>query len=180
MAGCVVGLDLSLRSTGLVVLDELGQPAVAKVIAFEKLRGIERIAAITNEIMRSTEEFQVDLWAIEGYGYNSQNGNDLAELGGVVKFELHLERHRPPLLVAPSRLKKWVVGHGKAEKDQMRLAVSKRWGFEFDGPADVIDAFAVAQFGLAYLGRGQGLTKAQIETIEAVHAEERKRARESA
>ena len=56
-------------------------------------------------------------------------------------------------MVAPQALKKFVTGKGNVKKDQMKLAVFKRWGVEFP-TTDETDAYALAQWGQARL-RGE-------------------------
>ena len=88
----------------------------------------------------------IDLVVIEGYSYMSTGQTlYLAELGGIVKHELY-KREKTVVEVPPSTLKKFVTGKGNAKKDQMMLAIYKRWGTEFDNN-DAADAYALAQYG---------------------------------
>ncbi len=69
------------------------------------------------------------------------------------------------LVVPPARLKKFACGKGNAKKDEIRLAVYKRWGFE--APTnDEVDAYVLARIGLAYLGYDDKLIKPQLEVIK--------------
>jgi crossover junction endodeoxyribonuclease RuvC len=74
---------------------------------------------------------------------------------------------KPPLIVPPTSLKKFVTGRGNAKKNEMLLGVYKQWGVEFSDDNQA-DAFALEKFGLAYLGATLELHKYQIEAIEAV------------
>ena len=52
-----------------------------------------------------------------------------------------------------------------AKKDEVRLEVYKRWGFE--APTnDEVDAYVLARIGLAYLGYDDKLIKPQLEVIK--------------
>ena len=62
-----------------------------------------------------------------------------------MKHELY-KREKAVVEVPPSTLKKFVTGKGNAKKDQMMLAIYKRWGTEFDNN-DAADAYALAQYG---------------------------------
>jgi hypothetical protein len=58
-------------------------------------------------------------------------------------------------------------GRGNTKKDEVRLAVFKRWSFEAK-TNDEIDAYVLARIGLAYLGYDDDLTKPQREVVEAL------------
>lgn len=169
MNGLIAGLDLSLTSTGIVVLDPAGTIQTADAIKPET-KGTERLVKLHQEIKHKAID-HIRLWVIEGYAYGVGKGSslaDLAEIGGVVKWWLYFEEGCPFIVVPPARLKKFVCGKGNAKKDEMRLAVYKRWKFEHESH-DVVDAYALAQLGRAYLdclGFGEKLTKAQAEVLQ--------------
>ena len=93
----------------------------------------------------------------------------LGELGGVIKCALFEER-QPYIVVPPARLKKFACGKGNAKKDEVRLEVYKRWGFEAPSN-DEVDAYVLARIGLAYLGYDTDLIKPQLEVIQALKKE---------
>lgn len=173
---CVLGIDSSLTSTGVVVLDERGGLLKAQAIRGEG-RDVVRLwrlkEAFSWFLSAATADCAIGGHVIthavlEGYGY-SANGQRLAELGewvGQIKlilFDYDILR----LVVPPARLKKFTTGRGNAQKDEMRLAVFKRWGYEAK-ENDLIDAYALAQLGRAVLGWETNLTKAQREVVEAM------------
>ena len=104
-----------------------------------------------NFIADFLRRFSVLLVVYEDYAYNSvHRGYDLAEFGGVLKSALHRRCKKPPLLVAPARVKRFAVGRGDADKTmmaerafaecpQLRKAAGRR--------LDVCDAFFLARYG---------------------------------
>jgi crossover junction endodeoxyribonuclease RuvC len=95
---------------------------------------------------------------MEGYAYGSQVANMAGELGSVVKMGLYRyygtssARSAFPLIVPPMSLKKYATGKGNAKKQEMLLAVYKKWGVEFtdDNMAD--------SYVLAHIARQQDAT----------------------
>ena len=161
-----VGLDLSLACTGLVAVDENGcvQSFAIKTKPQEQ---VQRLIKIRTEIVQTLEDIRPDIIVIEDYAFMA-NGQitKLAELGGVVKTSLFSCDYKF-ITVAPSRVKKFACAKGNAKKDQVRLEVYKRWGFE--APTnDEVDAYALARIGLAVLGLDDKLTKAQSEVVKAI------------
>jgi len=105
-------------------------------------------------------------WAIthvfvEGYGYaNAHTLVTLVELGAMVRQVLHestAQWHEVP----PSLLKKFLTGRGNAKKDEILLAVYKRFGIEC-ASHDEADAVALAFFGAVQLGHNVDLPVAQL------------------
>ncbi|MFE5853239.1 crossover junction endodeoxyribonuclease RuvC [Streptomyces sp. NPDC056500] len=85
----------------------------------------------------------------EGYAYGSKfHREELGELGGVLGLAL-VQTFPPRLLhtVAPSAVKKYATGSGRADKDKMLLAVYKRWGYEATGH-DAADAYVLARIAV--------------------------------
>ncbi|MGW3826584.1 hypothetical protein ACWEAF_30890 [Streptomyces sp. NPDC005071] len=84
--------------------------------------------------------------AFEGYAYGSKfKREEMGELGGVMRLAL-VQTWHPGLLhaVAPTTVKKYVTGSGRADKDKMLLAVYMRWQFEAPNH-DVADAYTLAR-----------------------------------
>jgi crossover junction endodeoxyribonuclease RuvC len=146
-----IGLDLSLTSTGMVVMRD-GQISQDANHCGGELRGAERLEFIAKQIQVSIEESTYEgesFAAIEGYTYASmQNLPALAELGGVVKCRL-LDMGVPFIIVAPTTLKKFTTGDHHAKKDKMILEVYKRWDYEAENN-DMADAYALAAFCAAH------------------------------
>lgn len=105
----------------------------------------------------------------EGYAYGSKfRREELGELGGVMRLAL-VQTFPPHLLraVAPTTVKKYVTGSGRADKDKMMLAVYMRWKHE-SSSHDAADAYALARIA-ADLEAEQPLElKFQQEVIDSL------------
>lgn len=148
----VMGLDLSLTGTGLVILD-----AEARILEHVAIqvggRGMDRVIAIEEAIRRRLSGMEVALVAIEGYAYGVRRRQshlaDLAELGGVVKRRL-IQEAVPYVVISPAAVKKFATGKGNAGKDKVAVAAYKKWKVEFE-TADEVDAYVLARMALALL-----------------------------
>jgi Holliday junction resolvasome RuvABC endonuclease subunit len=97
---------------------------------------------------------------IEGYGYaNPHTLVTLVELGTLVRQVLHESEARWEE-VPPPTLKKFTTGRGNAKKDEIMLAVYKRFGVECKSN-DEADAVALAFFGAVRLGHDVAMPQAQ-------------------
>ena len=168
----VIGLDLSLTSTGAVVLGPgeeqgsgEGDPYTESLVIKSKYKGEARLEHLREQIMALVGLNQPDLIVIEGYAFGRPNAMaPIAELGGVVKHSLYTHGW-PFILVPPTRAKKFACGKGNAKKDEVRLGVYKRWGFEAK-TNDEVDAYVLARIGRAYLGLDDDLIKPQLEVVQ--------------
>lgn len=144
----VIGLDLSLTSTGVAVGDR--QFAITS-----KLSGVERL----NEISRAIAELFVDMpepaVVMEGYSFGSRNSqsHSIGELGGVVKLTLW-GMGVPFVIVPPTSRAKFATGRGNASKSEVVSAVSARTGIVWEGKGadDKCDAWLLQEIGLWYFG----------------------------
>jgi len=164
--GVFVGLDLSLTGTGVVVLDNECSVLCAETLK-NKLRGMERLAYLREEIHSVVRKYPSAVYCIEGYAMGSRSGQafSIGELGGVIKLLLHTENIIPHL-VPPTRLKKFIVGGGRAEKDMILMKVFQRWGWEAKDNNQA-DAYGLAR--IAYgLTNPDGHNKAQIEVLNDI------------
>jgi len=202
-----IGLDLSLTSTGVVVLDNgvvrklvdgtyerAARPGAMTLSS--KHRGVERLIDLSNQLGEAIGQFinmETAAWVfgfplavIEGYSMGSRSGQafSIGEWGGVARVRLR-QMGISYIVVPPSTLKKFTTGKGNAQKDEMRLHVYKKWGFEHKAN-DVVDAYALARFGEAYLAFKDGkdevggrlLTKIEFETVQKFIKDEGKKGKE--
>jgi Holliday junction resolvasome RuvABC endonuclease subunit len=125
MSRRVLGLDLSLRHTGIAYPD-----GTTVAVDPKKLRGALRWQVIWNQISVAWLTGTPDLAVIEGYAYAAagQALFDLCELGGLVRWELH-RANIPWILVPPTSLKKYATGSGQATKTAMVIAARERLGY---------------------------------------------------
>src|SRR6185312_10547010 len=117
MSANVIGLDLSLTSTGIA------NPEQTKAVKPKKLGGVERIRWITAQIIgHIADPVSPPTVAIEGPSYGSQHGRE-HERGGLwwyVVVQLDLLGY-PLVVVPPAVLKKYATGKGNAGKDEVLL-----------------------------------------------------------
>lgn len=79
----LMGLDLSLTSTGYSSGDVNG-------VIVSKLVGVERLIEISENIIKTILNLNVDIVLIEGYSFASRSGQafSIGELGGVVRVAI--------------------------------------------------------------------------------------------
>jgi Holliday junction resolvasome RuvABC endonuclease subunit len=163
----VLGLDLSVRRSGAVVVPEgwkLGEWESLRVIAtgadleqlatpLEKARRRRNIA---EELVIFARTHGVSHVFVEEYafGVHQNRAHELAELGGVVKdYFLGMDLAVRPIVASSAR--KLLFGTvPRQPKGQMKKYLMARWaemGAPFHGD-DEGDAFAVANAGLDALG----------------------------
>lgn len=155
-----LGLDLSIRGTGLVVLrkqqvlehlhlrTELvhdGQTSELKSNGVYRGTNEERIDYITSKIGKVVKKHHPVFTAIEGHSFGSQGRGKtiLAELHGVIKNRLHRANFLF-MVVPPPTLKVYAVGDGRGSKEDMLAGARKVWK-DCDND-DEADAFHLATY----------------------------------
>jgi len=161
-----LGIDQSLRSSGVAVISEGQKVQYVGRILPGKLTGVARLAAV-REALRDVLAAEPDICfaALEGYAYDVGAGRvfELGEVGAVVKMVLH-DAAVPFVIVPPASLKQFVAGNGQAKKEQMREAVLKKWGIDV-AQDDECDAFGLAQVARAF-HLNSGTTRAELEVLK--------------
>lgn len=151
----IIGLDLSLTSTGIGVYSLAEDCIYTKSIkTSNKNSYMSRYKEIVNAIQEIDHFLSVgSLFFIEGYSYGSFGKSsfmsNLIELGGIVKYDL-VSRGRIYIDVPPTILKKFITGKGNAKKEDIKLGLYKKYHKEFKN-SDEADAYALTIFGLKYL-----------------------------
>lgn len=147
-AEVVLGLD-SGTHTGFAALTQTGQLVDYGARDFSKLLRFERWVAMRDWLGKKLDFLKPKLVVIEGYGYgNVYSLATLVEFGTVLRLTM-LDHGIPFVEIPPSQLKKF-VGSGNAKKDEIRLAVFKKWEFEHKSN-DTVDAYLAARIGMAIL-----------------------------
>lgn len=142
-----LGLDLSLRATGVCLMDEMGDFKVRTIDSGE-LNGAERLIYVENmlkDFLPSEAKVDRPIAAIEGYSFSSKfsRAHATGELGGVIRRYLHIQMIKY-YQVAPLTLKKFITGKGKGEKNKVMLEAYKKWGVSFENDNEV-DAYGLAR-----------------------------------
>ena len=176
----VMGLDPSLTGFGVCAIGPAIQGAnvvthVQSCVLVDPGKGDEitrrfqRIHDLVAQLAPLVDRAQPVLVTIEGYSFGSANASRLVELGAVVRRELL--SFVEVVEVTPAWVKQFAGGKGDAKKDQVRLAVYKRWGFEAP-TADEVDAFVLARIAQALidLPAAGELTQQQRKVLEKIVA----------
>ena len=158
-----MGVDLSTKATGLVVLqpNEKGKPQclLELVISSKEPPGAARNREIVLRVVEEVHALKPNKIVIEGYSLNLKNASSiipLVELGGLLRFMLHLDGLGWYAPTAPE-VKKFVTGKGNSPKDIVMMNVLKRWGHEAKSN-DTADAYVCAAMGLATANRLKDVT----------------------
>lgn len=167
----VMGIDPSLTSTGYVaLLDDGGMEAGTVVCG--GTRGMERLEQISGLLMSIATQRHASLIAIEGYAFGAKGAAmfSLGELGGVIRHRLW-KNGFSYIDVPPTMVKKFATGHGNSKKDEIMLAVYKRWDEEFR-TSDEADAYVLARIALALTEGDDNLTEFQRDVIKALQSKQ--------
>jgi crossover junction endodeoxyribonuclease RuvC len=148
-----VGIDLSLRSTGLHA--GTGDPKCADgrsrvVETPEHLRGQRRLDFIADGVLSFMEELRAAIVLFEAPSFGSgDRAHAKGALHGVIRRELWL-RGQWIASVPPATLKVFAAGKGNAKKPEIAVDVYMRWRFRSDCD-DVTDAFACSRLAAAFV-----------------------------
>jgi|SRR6185436_18163251 len=185
-----LGIDLSLNATGLAMLTvddpDTNIPDFSAIPGRKKIRhhltssqvyqGCLIVPRSTDDTLGRWEDVLCPIlaWAmeahsviIEGYAFaaNMAYHNAIVEMGGILRYHLRKLEH-VPIEIAPTSLKKFVSGHGNAQKPDM-LAAVQRLGLPIEDH-NMADAFGLAQLGQALTADVCNLSRAQREVIGAI------------
>ncbi|MFA5355083.1 MAG: crossover junction endodeoxyribonuclease RuvC [Thermodesulfovibrionales bacterium] len=167
----VLGLDLSLTSTGVILLDRDGG-IVRQETVRTKPNGnrppdeINRLNGIVDRIFDGVNRKNVLLCAVEqvAFSRNMSSHSSLVALNYFVRKRL-MELGIPFILISPTSAKKFASGDGKAQKDMMLLETYRRWGVAFDS-SDLCDAYVMARIGMITAGIAEPENAYQREIIK--------------
>ena len=144
----ILGLDLSLRNTGWVVLTDEGKLKASGVIKSKK-RGVERLCEISYNFYGTIIiPHEPEIAVIEGYAFGIRHGMSfsIGELGGIIKKNL-FESDISYYTVAPPSLKKFITGKGRCDKNEIMKEVYKKWNVDLKTEHQN-DAYGLARIGL--------------------------------
>lgn len=147
----VIGLDLSLTSTGVAV-------GSRTLVIASKFKGVQRLDDVENQILKIFQAVWPPIVVLEGYSFASRNSqaHSIGELGGVIKMMCH--DHGIPVAISPPTCRaKFATGRGNASKAEVMSAVSARTGIVWSGKGaeDQCDAWILQEMGLARLGEAR-------------------------
>lgn len=141
----IIGLDVSLTSTGYCVNGQVGA-------IHSKQFGCERMVEIRDTVAKLTAD--ADAIAIEGFSMGSKNSraHDIGGLGWVVRIKL-FEMGIKYVEIPPTNLKKFALGKGVGSKDEVVSAISAKTGIVFSGKGanDMCDAWVLHEMLATHL-----------------------------
>ncbi|ORT58219.1 hypothetical protein [Streptomyces sp. CB03238] len=170
-----LGIDQSYSGMAMVAYDSDTQRRYSYLHAFAADRYVtqsDRLDAVQVQVGLNVSDIKtmfgrIDVVAMEGYAAGAKFGRELAgELGGAVKLALLDVLDKPacyPIIVAPTKLKKYTTGKGTAAKAEMLLAVYKKWGVTYDDD-NLADAYSLARAANSWFTRTG--TKAELDTLK--------------
>lgn len=125
----ILGIDQSYTSTGLVVAED-GIALVSEVFHTspdkeDELDTFKRSIKIRDKILQVVNDYEIDKVHIEGLSFGSVTNatRNLAGLQYMIVTAL-IEKGIPVKIIAPTTLKKFATGSGKAKKTEMYDAVA--------------------------------------------------------
>lgn len=159
-AAKVIGLDLSLRSTGL----SDGHTWVDRIQP--KSTGVARQRVIRETVR--TYVHGATLVVIEGLAFRAHDpGLERAGLWWMLRERL--DAWGVPVAVAPpAAVKKYATGVGNADKDRVLAAVIRRWPDVDVSGNDEADALVLAALGRDWLGLGSPVPEAHRAAVHSV------------
>ena len=148
MSTRVLGIDPGSRATGWALVIVQGNRYQLESSGVVRPRGDHRhgrLADLQHRLAAVVNELAADCAAVESSfsGLNPKTGLALAESRGVILavlggLDLEVSSY------SPAQVKSAIVGHGKAEKQQINYMVVRLLGLSEPPPSDAADAMAVA------------------------------------
>lgn len=149
----VVGLDLSLTSTGIAALEVGTGEMFTHVVRSTGKKDdrlpqhLARLGTLTGEVVEHVSAASPVVVAVESAAFSTRNDSSAHRRAGLWWAVVsEVARRFPVVEVAPSSLKRFATGRGNCDKAAVMLAVSKRWGTDVlpDARSDRADAAALA------------------------------------
>lgn len=165
----VLAIDPAIRNTGYAVIE--GDPRHPTVITYEVIRIPQRLpqsaalAAVRTHLMHVIQEHEPDEVAVEAIIYVQSHRTAISM--GAARAAALIAAAEVGISVyeyAPTKIKKAVVGNGRADKAQVAFMIRALLGLSETPPHDAADALAIA---LAHLQtsdplKARALDKKQI------------------
>lgn len=170
------GLDLSLTSTGIAVLELSETPLWRTLTLGEDGKKTDTLPIRQKRLHRLAhgivqELLHVDLLAVEEKPYGARHGSshDRSGLAWLVLDEL-MQIGVPVCEVNSSKRRKYACGNGNADKGEVMAAAIKRYPDADIRKDDIADAVVIAAMAARYLGQPveSSLPKAHLDAMDGV------------
>lgn len=158
----VMGIDPSLTNTAIAV-NRIGWDKILFFNSPETIRDLKqkrsatyRIGITRDYLVKKIKKFPSFLTIIEGYSHGSVQARELmGEVGGMIRLNGFFDNPKqvgPVIIVAPSQLKKYILGSaqvagGKKTKQLIILNVFKKLGIEAQNDNEA-DAIVLVKIGM--------------------------------
>jgi crossover junction endodeoxyribonuclease RuvC len=160
----ICGLDLSLCNTGVAISVDasISWDVLSPPKGLRDVPRLDWITATVGELARGAE-----LVTMEDFSYGSVgHQHEIGGMGFMVRHRLW-KMGIPYVPVAPSRLKKFITGHGNAKKNEIMREVWRRWDHNA-ATDDCADAIGLCYLGLALTGCWRPTIAAQGEVLRDI------------
>lgn len=164
----IIGVDLSLTGTGVVIVDPNGQ-VIGERLIVSKWTGAKRLVDVRSNIASAVTDalLQFDVLVVqEEYGASGNWQMKMGPLHGVVD-EFWYEHNVPVLKVNPMHLKQFVFNKGTAQKEDIKLKAFQLWNYQ-NPSNDVVDAYCMAQIGRMLAGQTDIRTQFQRDMLKKI------------
>lgn len=156
----VVGLDLSLTSSGIAALSSDGAMFTHAVRSSgskaDRLpEHLDRLGDLTSRIVESVHQVSPAVVAIESALFSSAQDTSAHRRAGLWwSVATSLGAHYPVVEIAPSSVKKFATGNGRSDKTAVALAIARQFGDHVlpDARSDRADAAVLAAMASYRLG----------------------------
>jgi Holliday junction resolvasome RuvABC endonuclease subunit len=173
-----LGVDQSLTCPGVALANDEGLIFAIELKIAQSYRGGARLSHIISRINDTIGNWlpNIVLTAMEGPSLNSTHREfDLGEISGVVREYLYRHTRREPIIVEPTRLKKFATGNGAATKEEIIYAVNHHWKFPLPKRSDnAADAAALAMFARIVHQPQHATRRCELETTRQIHKSSKK------
>jgi Holliday junction resolvasome RuvABC endonuclease subunit len=172
--GLYVGIDPSLNRPGLALLDDTGKVLLATGFSVGRdTRGAKRLFEngrwVESSLLKATGK--VLRACIEGPSLGSVHREfDLGEGSGVLKAALYNYWPVEPLVVEPTRLKKFATGNAQADKAEVLHAVKTLMGLDLGDDDDAADAVMLARLAWALDHKSSLKRRCELEVVSSMLA----------
>ncbi len=179
----ILGIDPGLRLTGYGCIDiEPDQPYAKPIIVEAGVLRLDagtsiasRLAELYRDLSELIKQTQPESIIVEKLYAHYAHPTTAIKMGHARGVILLAAQQQGVLIheVAATAVKKAIVGHGHAGKEQVQLAIQSICGLpEPPSPNDVADALAIAITGARHRPDETALTSAEKKTTEAAGASE--------
>lgn len=166
--GRIVGLDLSIRNTGISIRTQEHHTSVTMAVGKVSPENPYYLAhaQFAVDLCKRLQENDLAVIELPVVGHKSAV-NALYSLASMVRLGVYRKTGLLPIDVHPMTLKRFATGTGNAKKEMVLMEVYKRWGMSF-ATNDEADAFVCAVIGTMIVNGAEPSNEAQRKSLAKV------------